>query len=141
MDITLERYTYSQLAQLYPAIHDQVFDEQYKAQQPSIIYLIFDGEEKKYVGFLSGYYQDAISFYIQRIGIPRENRGKQRIFGLLRGIEKHLISYGHKFLIGNVEASNNITLLIALRDGWHISGMHTDTSGTLYVRIIKKLEE
>lgn len=135
--LRIEKYNYDQIAEHYPAIHNQVFDKVDPKHVPAIIYLGFEGED--YIGFMSVYYHDAVTYYVQRIGIPNSLRGKHLAHKFFIDVMAHVKNEGIKYMLGHVENINTPTLLVALHSGWIINGVHTDTAGKTYIRILKEL--
>lgn len=139
MDLKIIKCRYEDVAGQYPEIHREVFGDKDPAHFPAVVYLVFEADRDYYIGFFSGYYHDAHTLYIQRMGIPEKNHGKWPILGILGRITDHLRAEGHQFVMARVEASNRTALLLALRDRWQIHGVQADTMGKLYVQIIKTL--
>jgi len=135
--LRIEKYNYDQIAEQYPAIHNEVFDDVDPKHIPAIIYLGF--EDEKYIGFMSVYYHDAVTYYIQRIGIPKEIRGQRLAQQFFKDVMAYVKEEGLRFMLGHVENTNISTILVALHTGWIINGVHTDTAGKTYVRILKEL--
>lgn len=143
MEIELVKCRFDQIADKYPDLHAQVFEKADPAHEPAVVFLVFRAQngEQEYIGFFSGYYHDAVSLYIQRMGIPRSQRGKRNVLGILPAITRELAVQGHKFLLAAIEAKNRPAIMLALRDGWDIHGVRTDTAGVLYVEMIKELSD
>jgi len=140
--LRIEKYTYEQINDRYPMIHNQVFGTMPPGHFPGMVYLVFEGE--KYIGFMSVYYHNFFTLYIQRAGMPPDLREQRRFSrGHARAFFSEVMEYlkkeGHKLLIAHVENTNIPALLLALHTGWIISGVHTDTAGKTYVRILKDL--
>jgi len=127
--VRIERYTLPELKDKYYQLHDDIFPkDQYHI--PSVIYLVFDRE---YMGFISGYFHDQITFYIQRTAKSNKDfslKFAQQAFEHLKETE-HI-----RYFLGQIETFNTRAIITSLITGWTINGYFTDTSGKPYVRII-----
>jgi len=130
-----ERFLYNECKD-YLEIHNEIFPED-PMHIPAIIYKGY--LKDKYLGFFSGYLHDRITFYIQKIGIPKELRNKKLSRDIVNEIWSYLKSEGFRFLMGTVQNTNIPTLIVALKTGWIIHGYRTATDGKQYVEIIKGL--
>lgn len=94
--MTFNRFPYSEHAMDYLKIHKEIFPED-TAHIPAIFYKAYT-DDGKYLGFFSGYLDDIITFYIQRIGIPEAYRNKRLSRKIVNEIWDHLKSEGFQFL-------------------------------------------
>lgn len=131
-----KRFLYNECTD-YLEIHNEIFPED-PAHIPAVIYKVYTDDDK-YFGFFSGYLHDRITFYIQRIGIPKVYRNKKLSRKIVNEIWAHLKSEGFRALMGTVETKNIPTIIVALKTGWIIHGFRVDSSGKQYVEIIKSL--
>ena len=120
----------------YVAIHDEIFPHDSK-HIPAVYYKVFDDGD--YLGFVSGYLHDSITFYIQRLGLIGVFRNTGRAANIGNAIWEHIKNEGFRFLMGVVETSNIPTIIVALKSGFIIHGFRVDTGGKKYVEIIKEL--
>jgi len=144
--LRIEKYTYDEISKDYPALHNAIFNQPDPMHMPAVIYVVYKGgaEDAHYIGFLSGYYHDAVTLYIQRAGMLPDSKSQHRFSrGYARAffseVMEHLKKEGHVFLLAYIENTNVPALLVALHTGWIINGIHTDTAGKTYVRILKDL--
>jgi len=128
--VRIEKYTILELKEKYYKIHDEVFPKD-KFHIPGTIYLVFDDD---YVGFVSGYFHDLRTFYIQRTA-----KSKDFSLKLARQVWQHMKGEGIRFLLGQVETENKRAIITALRTGWTINGYFTNTNGKPFIRIIMDL--
>lgn len=131
-----ERFLYNECKD-YFKIHNEIFPED-PSHIPAIVYKGYT-DDGKYLGFCSGYLHDKITFYIQRIGIPKKYRNNKLSQKIMKKIWIYLKSEGFRSLMGTIETTNTPAIIVALKTGWIIHGFRVDTSGKQYIEIIKKL--
>lgn len=138
MDI--KKYTFEELRGEYLKIYTQVFREFDSNHIPGSIYLGF--RDDVYMGFMAGYFHDKVTFYIQKIGISPELKGKHLAQGILEEVMQYLKTEEKViFLFAQIETINIPAIITVLHTGWLVNGYFTDTAGVAYVRVIRDLKE
>ncbi len=132
----ITRYTYEECKGWYYQLHNEIFDYD-PIHIPSIVYVGF--EDKNYIGFMSGYLHNAVTFYVQKTGIPERHRNHKLSKILLNELWEHLRQEGFTALLALVQNVNTPALIMALKTGWLIYGYRVTREGEQYVEILKEL--
>ena len=117
--------------------HDEIFGKDIN-HRPAYVFFGHD-ENDNFIGFMSGYYHDRRTFYIQKIAINPELKSKKLATEFAIESWAYMKEQGVKYLLGQVEPANIPTMIVALKSGWVINGYFTDTNGKPFVRIIMDL--
>jgi ribosomal protein S18 acetylase RimI-like enzyme len=133
-------YNYNQIPKEYQMMHEHIFNETAPLDIPSMV-CIATTDDGEYLGFISGYLHNAVTLYVQKLGIRPDLKGKDLSVQCAQEAWQHFKSIGLQFLMGIVENTNIPTLLVSLHSGWVINGFHTDLGGHQYIQILKDLRE
>ena len=132
-----EKYHVKDIEKEYFSLHDDVFGKD-PFHYPNIVYIAKINAQ--YIGFISGYWHDKKTFYIQKTAISKKLKGQGlsaefaiNAWQFLK--EKEKIRY----LLGQIETDNISPIITALKTGWKINGYFTDTIGKQYIRTILDL--
>ena len=138
----IEKYPIQRVLNIFPKLYMKIFKahDVNEKDLPPWIYVGFN--DGSHVGFMSAYYHNTETLYIQRVGIIKQLRGK----GLSLQLWNETLNYleteepSLRYILGTIENTNIKPLLVALHSGFMINGTQMSTDGKLYVRIIKDLK-
>jgi len=122
----------------FDGLHKLVFGNIDPNMHPPIVIVAM--QDKELIGFISGYFHNLNTFYIQALGIvpAHQKKGHARFF---KEATAAILEGDVRYLMGWINAKDNVTLRIALSNGFHIMGTRTTTKGKLLVEIIKEKSE
>jgi len=137
--ITVKKYHLHEIQDEYYQWHDLIFGKD-PYHVPIVVYFGYD-KNNNFIGFMSGYYHDKRTFYIQKIAINPEMKGK----GLSAALSVYVLDTMKKedvrYILGQIENTNIPMIIASVKAGCLINGYFTDTNGKQYIRIIKDLGE
>lgn len=133
------KYLVSELSEeFYKNIYSSVFDEwTYDGNCPAEVYISY--EDEKIVGFLSGYPQSQVTWYLQRAGAIKNEQYKFKDYS--RG--KFALDYIQKtwpYIMTLVRNDDISTLKLSLSLGFKIIGTRIDTANRLWIEMMRKKE-
>jgi hypothetical protein len=132
------KYDIKDIQDAYVNIYKSVFEQyDYDGNCPSIVYVGFEDEE--IFGFISGYIQSPVTFYLQRAGFTKSEQRKftnrNRFRFALYEIHKEW-----PYIMTLVKNTDNSALKLSLNMDFKIIGSRMDTGGNLWVEMIHSRE-
>ena len=123
-----------EIVEYFPAAFRRAFGGDYAQQCPSIV--VMAEEDGVETGFISGFFLDTLTFYIQFVGIYPEFRGGKR---MLRYLRTAMELIGARFYTTKTHIYDRMlqaTLLRMEPYEFVVNGFNVDTGGTPWVSMI-----
>lgn len=133
----IQKIPIQQLTIDYKGLYEEIFSEADVFQSPAFAYIAF--EKDKYVGFLSGYNHNLSTVYLQYAGFAKHFRGYRaaKLF-------KEVVDFIHEeyqFIMIWIRNDNIPALKVALSAGFEIIGIRMATDKSLYVELLRRLQD
>ena len=134
----IKQLNHIEIALYYPKLYQACFGKPAPKSHPSVM-LIAEDEDRMF-GFSSGFFHNAITFYVNSVGAIPEYRTKKNAAIYEKSFHRYYKErLGVKHIIGFVENTNIRTLHVALRAKYLITGIRITSDNKTLVVISKTL--